>query len=77
MVYGLVAAGLPAWLAFLIVAVVLFVVAGVLALVGKKAGQQGQGQAGADHRHDAGDDRGASSPAADHPHPSTREAAPP
>ena len=35
--YGLVAAGLPVWLSFLIVAVVLFVVAGVLALVGKKA----------------------------------------
>ena len=31
-VYGLVAAGLPVWLSFLIVAVVLFVVAGVLAL---------------------------------------------
>jgi membrane protein implicated in regulation of membrane protease activity len=36
-VYGLVAAGLTVWLSFLIVAVVLFVVAGVLALVGKKA----------------------------------------
>jgi hypothetical protein len=35
--YGLVAAGLATWLAFLIVAVVLFIVAGVLALVGKKA----------------------------------------
>ena len=35
-VYGLVAAGLPTWLAFLIVAVLLFVVAGVLGLVGKK-----------------------------------------
>jgi Flp pilus assembly protein TadB len=36
-VYGLVAAGLPVWLSFLIVAVLLFVVAGVLGLVGKKA----------------------------------------
>ena len=36
-VYGLVAAGLSVWLSFLIVAVVLFVVAGILALVGKKA----------------------------------------
>jgi len=36
-VYGLVAAGVPTWLAFLIVAVLLFVVAGVLGLVGKKA----------------------------------------
>ena len=36
-VYGLVAAGLPTWLSFLIVAVLLFVVAGVLGLVGKKA----------------------------------------
>ena len=35
-VYGLVAAGVPTWLAFLIVAVLLFVVAGVLGLVGKK-----------------------------------------
>ena len=35
--WGLVAAGLPTWLAFLIVAVVLFVLAGILALVGKKA----------------------------------------
>jgi hypothetical protein len=33
--YGLVAAGLAPWLAFLIVAVVLLVVAGILALVGK------------------------------------------
>ncbi len=36
-VYGLVAAGVPTWLAFLIVAVLLFVVAGILGLVGKKA----------------------------------------
>ena len=36
-VYGLVAAGLPVWLSFLIVAILLFVVAGILALVGKKA----------------------------------------
>jgi hypothetical protein len=35
--WGLVAAGLATWLAFLIVAVVLFVLAGILALVGKKA----------------------------------------
>jgi len=35
-VYGLVAAGLPIWLSFLIVAVLLFVVAGILGLVGKK-----------------------------------------
>ena len=35
--WGLVAAGLPIWLGFLIVAVVLFVVAAILALVGKKA----------------------------------------
>ena len=35
-VYGLVAAGLSVWLSFLIVAVVLFVVAGILGLVGKK-----------------------------------------
>jgi len=34
--YALVALGLSAWLAFLIVAVVLFVFAGVVALVGKK-----------------------------------------
>jgi hypothetical protein len=33
--YGLVAAGLSPWLAFLIVAVVLLLIAGVLALVGK------------------------------------------
>jgi hypothetical protein len=33
--YGLVAAGLAPWLAFLIVAVVLLVIAGILALVGK------------------------------------------
>jgi hypothetical protein len=33
--YGLVAAGLSPWLAFLIVAVVLLVLAGILALVGK------------------------------------------
>ena len=33
--YGLVAAGLAPWLAFLIVAVVLLVITGVLALVGK------------------------------------------
>ena len=33
--YGLVAAGLSPWLAFLIVAVVLLVLAGLLALVGK------------------------------------------
>ena len=52
-VYGLVAAGLPVWLSFLIVAVVLFVVAGVLALVGKQGDEQGQGQARAHHRHDA------------------------
>lgn len=40
--WGLVAAGLPTWLAFLIVAVVLFLVAVILALVGKKAlGQVG------------------------------------
>ena len=31
------AAGLPIWLGFLIVAVVLFLIAGILALVGKKA----------------------------------------
>ncbi len=36
-VYGLVAVGVPTWLAFLIVAVLLFVVAGILGLVGKKA----------------------------------------
>ena len=42
--YGLVAAGLPVWLAFLIVAVVLFVIAGVLALVGKKAVSKVQGK---------------------------------
>jgi len=36
LVYGLVAAGVPTWLAFLIVAVLLFIVAGVLGLVGKK-----------------------------------------
>ena len=35
-VYGLVAVGVPTWLAFLIVAVLLFVVAGILGLVGKK-----------------------------------------
>jgi hypothetical protein len=33
--YGLVAAGLPAWLAFLLVAVLFLVLAGVLVLVGK------------------------------------------
>lgn len=33
--YGLFALGLPRWLSFLIVAVVLFVLAGVLALIGK------------------------------------------
>jgi hypothetical protein len=33
--YGLVAAGLPAWLAFLIVGVALLLVAGLLALVGR------------------------------------------
>lgn len=33
--YGLVAAGLAAWLAFLVVALVLILLAGVLALVGK------------------------------------------
>jgi len=33
--YGLVAAGLAPWLAFLIIAVVLLLVAGVLALIGK------------------------------------------
>jgi hypothetical protein len=43
-VYGLVAAGLPVWLSFLIVAVVLFVVAGILALVGKKAVNKVQGK---------------------------------
>jgi len=43
-VYGLVAAGLPVWLSFLIVAVVLFVVAGILALVGKKAVKKVQGK---------------------------------
>ena len=43
-VYGLVAAGLPVWLSFLIVAVVLFVVAGILALVGKKAVSKVQGK---------------------------------
>ena len=43
-VYGLVAAGLPVWLSFLIVAVVLLVVAGVLALVGKKAVNKVQGK---------------------------------
>ena len=41
--YGLVAAGLPLWLAFLIVAVVLLVIAGVLVLVGKTGRQQGPG----------------------------------
>jgi membrane protein implicated in regulation of membrane protease activity len=35
--YGLVAAGLDASIAFLLVAVLLLVIAGVLALVGKKA----------------------------------------
>lgn len=40
--WGLVAFGLSTWLAFLIVAVLLFVVAAILALVGKKAlGQVG------------------------------------
>jgi uncharacterized membrane protein YqjE len=34
--YGLFALGLPRWLSFLIVAVVLLVLAGILALVGKK-----------------------------------------
>ena len=43
-VYGLVAAGLSVWLSFLIVAVVLFVVAGILALVGKKAVSKVQGK---------------------------------
>ena len=43
-VYGLVAAGLSVWLSFLIVAVVLFVVAGMLALVGKKAVSKVQGK---------------------------------
>ncbi len=33
--YGLVAAGLPPWAAFLILAVVLLVVAGILALIGR------------------------------------------
>ncbi|MGZ4594908.1 MAG: phage holin family protein [Actinomycetes bacterium] len=36
-VYGLVEAGVPTWLAFLIVTVVLLVVGGVLVLVGRKA----------------------------------------
>lgn len=35
--YGLVALGLAPWLSFLIVAVVLLVVAGILAIIGKKA----------------------------------------
>jgi hypothetical protein len=35
--WGLVAAGLPVWLGLLIVAVLLFVIAAVLALIGKKA----------------------------------------
>jgi hypothetical protein len=35
--YGLVAAGLPAWLAFLIVAAVLLLVGAILALVGKSS----------------------------------------
>lgn len=42
-VYVLVALGLKTWLAFLIVAVVLFVVAGILALIGKKAISQLKG----------------------------------
>jgi hypothetical protein len=33
--YGLFALGLPRWLSFLIVAVVLFILAGILALIGK------------------------------------------
>ena len=43
-VYGLVAAGLSVWLSFLIVAVVLFVVAGILTLIGKKAVSKVQGK---------------------------------
>lgn len=35
--WGLVAAGLATWLAFLIMAVLLFIIAGVLALVGRRA----------------------------------------
>ncbi len=35
--WGLVAAGLATWLSFLIVAVVLFIIAGILALVGRRA----------------------------------------
>ncbi|MGB8384453.1 MAG: phage holin family protein [Dermatophilaceae bacterium] len=35
--WGLVAAGLATWLAFLIVAVLLFIIAGVLALLGRRA----------------------------------------
>jgi protein-S-isoprenylcysteine O-methyltransferase Ste14 len=43
-VYALVAAGLSTWLAFLIVAVVLFVVAAIVGLVGKKALSQVHGK---------------------------------
>ncbi len=43
-VYGLVAAGLRTWLAFLIVAAVLFIVAGIVGLVGKKALSQVHGK---------------------------------
>jgi len=38
--YGLIALGLPAWLAFLIVGVVLLVVGGVLALIGRSRVKQ-------------------------------------
>ena len=57
-VYGLVAAGLPVWLSFLIVAVVLFVVAGVLALVGRKAMSKVKRKPERTIAHDPGDDRG-------------------
>lgn len=43
-VYGLVAAGLSTWLSFLIVAVVLLIVAGILALIGRKALSQVRGK---------------------------------
>jgi hypothetical protein len=43
-VYALVAFGLPTWLAFLVVAVVLFVVAGILALAGRKSVRQVKGK---------------------------------
>ena len=43
-VYALVAVGVPTWLAFLVVAVVLFVVAGILALAGRRSVRQVKGK---------------------------------